>query len=173
MENLYDRLRSLSDKTGMKDLTKLLEGVMSALSSRTIDTPVLAIGSSSTAKVLITNAVLVFVNGKIVLVPASTTAGTEAPLTGTIADGYINMYGIYVDAAGTLSSALGTPTLIANGIGGVIPPPTPLKKTCLGYVTVSTTGAAFTGGTTALSAGTATDLYYNVAGPCDPSAVIL
>lgn len=138
------------------------------LSSRALNGGTIAIGTSSAAKVKITNDILACVNGTMVLVAAAEVAFTAT--THDIADGYTNMYVLVTDSAGTVTVHMGTAAANATGIAGVVPPTIPANTAVIGVVTVSTTGALFDATTTLLSAGTVTDLYYDIVGPWDPKA---
>lgn len=136
--------------------------------SRTFNAAGLTLGSSSKAKIKIANDVLACVNGTMVLVAAAEVAFTAT--THDIADGYINMYVLVTDSAGTVAIRMGTPATTTAGIAGVVPPTIPANTAVIGIVTVSTTGAIFDASTTELDAVTVTDLYYDVVGLWDPNA---
>lgn len=76
----------------------------------------------------------------------------------TITDGNTNKYLLCVDSAGAASIVEGTQAATA---GAVVLPSWPVSKTVVGILQVATSGATFVPGTTALSAGTVTDTYYD------------
>lgn len=95
-------------------------------------------------------------------------AGTGLPaLTGiNVPAGNFNVACYYVDSAGTLTVLGGTP---AATIGAIVWPQTPVKKAMIGFLLI-TYASAFTGGTTPLD--TATTVYINMLGPCDPTVLL-
>lgn len=82
-------------------------------------------------------------------------------LTGfDVSDGYVNKCLLCVDAAGNDQIVAGTEALAAADVVlGTIP----AAYSVVGMLQVASAGAAFTGGTTALSAGTVTDTYFDMA----------
>jgi hypothetical protein len=95
-------------------------------------------------------------------------AGTALPaLTGISAPaGGFNVAMFFVDTAGVLTVAGGTP---AATLGGVVFPQPPDQKALIGFLIITGAGV-FTGGTTALDAGTT--VYISPAGPFDPTVLI-
>lgn len=104
------------------------------------------------------------VGGILVKVAASTAlpalTGISAPAAG------FNVACYFVDSAGTLSVLGGTP---AAALGGVGWPQFPVKKALIGFLIITNAGG-FTGGTTALDAGTT--IYVNQTGPLDPTVLV-
>ena len=96
-------------------------------------------------------------------------AGTAMPaLTGITAPaGGFNVACFFVDSAGTVTVAGGTP---AATLGGVVFPQSPKNKALIGFLIITNAGA-FTGGTTALDGGT-TVYVSPVAGPFDPTVLV-
>jgi hypothetical protein len=96
-------------------------------------------------------------------------AATDMPaLTGlTITQAKFNVICFLVDAAGTVTAAMGSEgTAIAN----VKFPQLPEKKALIGFLLITNAGGTFTGGTTALD--TATTVYVNANGPFDPTILL-
>jgi hypothetical protein len=97
-------------------------------------------------------------------------AGTAMPaLTGINAPaGGFNVAAFFVDSAGVVTAAGGTP---AATLGAVRMPPFPPGKALVGYLIITNAGA-FTGGTTALD--TATTVYVSPigGGALDPSVLV-
>jgi hypothetical protein len=93
------------------------------------------------------------------------TAGTAMPaLTGiNTAAGGFNVACFFVDGAGTVTVAGGTPAATLAGVGW---PQFPVGKALIGFLIITGAGA-FTGGTTALD--TATTVYISPTGPFDPT----
>ncbi len=98
----------------------------------------------------------------------SKAANTDmAALVGTVTNGKFNIYVFYVNAAGTLSSAMGTE---GATLAAVIPPVTPTNAVAIGHVIINPTGTGnFVGGTTPLDDGTVAPgaLYSNYVGSQD------
>jgi hypothetical protein len=137
---------------------KKYTGAVSTGQSALLSSGGLAIGSVSVKAVKVANSPYALVGG--VLVPIT---GAEVALTGiTVADGASNAIGIFVNAAGTLSAVAGTP---AATVAGIVLPQANATRALLGYVIITSTGAAFTGGTTDLNAGTVAAVYLNTVGP--------
>ena len=94
-------------------------------------------------------------------------ASTDMPaLVGTITAAKYNVFCFFVDAAGTVTSAMGTE---GAAIGNVVFPPFPENKALVGFLIV-TYASTFTGGTTPLA--TATTVYVSPLGPFDPSVLL-
>jgi len=88
---------------------------------------------------------------------AMTAAPVQADLTTCI-------YLVCLDSDGALSTVKGTAVLTADLTGGdaVLEwPEVPANKCAIGAVKIANSGGTFTAGTTALSAGTVTDTYYD------------
>jgi hypothetical protein len=96
-------------------------------------------------------------------------AGTAMPaLTGITAPaGGFNVAMFFVDSAGTVTVAGGTPAATLGGVGWPQPPD---GKALVGFLIITNAGA-FTGGTTALDGGTTIYISPN-AGPFDPTALV-
>ena len=97
-------------------------------------------------------------------------AGVMPVLVGTILNGFYNVYCFYVSKAGAFTSLMGTAAATPDLITW---PTTPTGTTMCGFIVVQANGANFVGGTTALDAGTANVVYYNVVGSWEPSTVTL
>lgn len=79
----------------------------------------------------------------------SIAANTDmAALSGTVTNAKFNVFMFYVDAAGTLTSAMGTE---GATLAAVVVPDAPANKATIGFIIVNPTGTGnFVGGTTAL-----------------------
>lgn len=101
------------------------------------------------------------------------TANTDmAALSGTVVNATVNVFAFYVDAAGVLTSAMGT---AAATRAGVILPPIPVNKALIGLLVINPTGTGnFVGNTTPLDDATVVPNaeYINAIGPMDFSVVI-
>ena len=109
------------------------------------------------------------VNGTLVKISSAT---DMAALSGTVTNAKFNVYCFYVDAAGTLTSAMGTE---GSTLGAVKFPQKPVQKAFLGFGIINPTGTGnFVGGTTALDDATVAPnaAYVNVVGDFDPYVLI-
>ncbi len=163
LKNVKQHTGNMSDNRDGSLLNTLLKTYDNALANRALNTPGLAIGSGSKAKVLITNAIACMINGKLVLVASQEVAFTAT--SDDIADGYINVFLVTVNASGTCALEGGQAVLIASGAAAVVLPEVADNKAVIGIVTVSTAAAIFNATTTLLDAGTVTELYYDIVGP--------
>jgi uncharacterized hydantoinase/oxoprolinase family protein len=106
-------------------------------------------------------------------------ASDMSALVGTVADGKTAGWVFYIDSAGTITTSSKTADTTGVDAAAVLATQLlclaiaqPAGKAIIGNLVVSTTGAAFVGGTTDLDAGTATDLYQSYIGPVTvPSAI--
>lgn len=97
-------------------------------------------------------------------------AGTVLPaLVGTVAQNFFNVYVFYIDNAGVITVAMGTP---AATLASVIWPNTPQGKAIVGALTANPTTAPFIGGTTALDAANTNVVYISPVGAFDPSIFV-
>lgn len=125
----------------------LFDKLQRPLSSICLNTPGLAIGSSSKAKVKIANTTYAYIEG---VLAKKTTA--EITISGTITNAYFNVYVLYMDSSGTVTAAAGTQ---ATTLAGVVFPTVPSGSAVIGFVIVNPTGTGdFVGGTTELDDGT-------------------
>ena len=109
------------------------------------------------------------VQGTLVKISANTilTALTSAMV---IADGSIGVFCWYVDSAGTVTVAFGTP---ATTLAAVKFPAKPEGKALVGFALVTCSGGAFTGATSSLgTAGNFTVVFVSPVGAFDPSVLI-
>jgi len=102
----------------------------------------------------------------------SKAANTDmAALSGTVVNATFNVFAFFIDAAGTLTSAMG---VAGASLAAVTFPPVPAGKACMGYVVINPTGTGnFVGGTTPLDDATVAPgaVYVNVTGPFDPTII--
>jgi len=129
------------------------------LGNRVLASAALAIGS--TAANVATGAFTYMIGGQIYS-KGAVAAGTAFTDLTPLVDGNTAMYLLAINAAGTITIINGEPTPIVDGQPSDLRVPAcPLDHAPLGAVKVATVGANFVPGTTALSAGTVTDTYYN------------
>lgn len=127
----------------------LLRALQSLHANQPVAPASLAINGAGNAAAKTTNAAFVLVNGITVKIAA---AQVMPVLTGvSIPNGSKQAVGFCTDVSGNLSLIQGA---VAATIGGVTFPKTPENTVALGYLVIeNASGAAFTGGTTALDAG--------------------
>lgn len=109
------------------------------------------------------------VQGKLVTKAAAT---DMAALVGTVTNAKFNVFCFFVDAAGTLTSVMGTE---GAALANVIFPAIAEGKAMIGFIIVNPTGTGnFVGGTTALDDATVAPnvVYVNLQGPVDPSILL-
>jgi hypothetical protein len=97
-------------------------------------------------------------------------ASTDMPvLVGSVTNARFNVYCFFVDASGTVTSAMGTESAT---LGGVRFPDFPLGRALIGFVIVNPTGTGpFIGGTTPLGDATVVPnaVYISTFGSVDPT----
>jgi len=94
-------------------------------------------------------------------------AGDLSALVGTIADAKAAAWTFYINSAGTVTTSAKTADAATAADAAVLAAAVsvPAGLAVIGILIVSTSGATFVGGTTALDAATATDVYYSFIGP--------
>lgn len=140
------------------------------LGNRCFTKAICAIGSTTTKIKTTTNTVEYCIDG-IMYEKAATDDLFVFTDTTSQADLTTCFYALCLDKDGNGSIVNGTPVLTASITAGTAKatlPEVPATKCIIGAVKVETSGAAFVPGTTALSAGTVTDTYYNLS--CVPVA---
>lgn len=148
-------LTTSHDALSQQSLRDVITALQKVGYNRQMGTMTPAIKAGGSPLVKYTTAFKGVVNG----LPVQSGASGDFPaLSGTVADGYYNVFCFYIDQAGTLSVLMGTAALTLDG---VVFPTTPSGKAMCAFITVYTTGAAFVGNTTALDAGTVTVKYYD------------
>lgn len=137
-----------------------LEKFQITLGNLALNSGALAIKTSSSAVAKTANTVTFIIDGKLY----QKAAGDMPALTGlgAIAAGSFNVVAFTVNAAGTLTAHGGT---AATTLAGVTLPSLPDDEACIGFVIVNAVGATFTGGTTALDAGSHVVTYVNTPFP--------
>jgi hypothetical protein len=169
MDTLSRYLSNLPDGRSAKVLRPLLEGICDRLSSQLLTSGALVIKAGASALVKAGSILYATANGKIVTKAANT---DMAALAGTVAADLFNVFCFFIDAAGTLTTSMGT---AGASLAAVKFPAIPAQKAMVGFVIINPTGTGdFVGGTTALDDATVVPnaLYVNTVGAFDPSALI-
>ena len=174
MQRLSTLLNKFSDIGDGGLLIITLRGVYDRLSSQTIVSAALA-QATTTTKVKV-GAPLIAVASGVPIHIATASADNFWTLSGVVADGKTNAFLLFVDKAGAAQSMIGTD--VTTVVAGQLPttfrfPQLPEGMAMVGYVVVSCSGGAFTGGTSNVAtAGNFTVTFVNTVGAIDPSAVI-
>jgi hypothetical protein len=174
MQKLGYSLAAISDKNDGKVLDFALRGLYDRMSSQAFNSGALAQGNATTK--MKTAAIIHGIAGG-VPVTKPVTDDLWVPTAGHVVNiGKTAVLCLYLDAAGTASSAFGpeAATVSTTGLGGVKFPPMPEKKMMVGFVIISGGVTAWTAGTSTFTTST-TDYYctiVNTVGMFDPTAVI-
>ena len=120
-------------------------------------------------KIAKTGASIVYaiVGGVLVKVAAGT---AMAALSGTVANAAFNVYALFMDASGNVTSAMGT---AGATLWAVVMPPIPTNVVCVGLIVINPTGTgAFVGGTTNLDDATVVPnaAYISLQGTFNPAS---
>lgn len=174
MEKLSYPTGAMADKRDGAAMHSALKGLYDRMSSQAFNSGAIAAAGTAT-KVKTAAAVNGIAGGLPVTLPA--TDNLYVPLVGTtVSAGATNVFCLYVDAAGAVTSAFGreattgTVGLLNNSI---IFPAMPEKKMMIGFVIISAAAAAWTAGTNDFAtAGEYTVTFVNTVGMFDPSAII-
>lgn len=172
MQKLNYLTNAIHDAGDGVTIQNLLRGVYDRMSSQIFNSAAIAAGTTAT-KVKIAAAINYLAGGA----PSSKAITDDFwTLSGVVADGKTNVYCFYIDSAGTASSAMGVEgtTVTAGYLNSAVKfPPMPEKKAMVGFVVVSASGGAFTGGTSNVAtAGNFTVTFVNTVGMFDPTATI-
>ena len=164
-------LTAFRDGAQRQALASVLEPMVDRYATKILRDPGLVIKTAGSAIVKAGNAFHAAVTGKLVTKAANT---DMAALSGTVANAAFNVYCFFIDAAGTLTSAMGT---AGASLAAVKFPPFPESKALIGFIIVNPTGTGnFVGGTTALDDVTVVpNVVYidgNDLGNFDPTVVI-
>lgn len=153
-----------NDDFTKRTMRRILSAMANALSGQMLAPAALVISGAAavTAK---TGAVAVnaTVNGRLLSIPAATVLPV---LAGTVLINTFNIFVFYTNAAGVITSNMGTAGTTLNG---VIWPQTPIGSVIVGALTVNPTTASFIGNTTALDAANTNVVYISPVGAFDPS----
>jgi len=164
---VYQQLLPISEPSDRETLRVLFSAIVDRLSSQTLGNAGLVIkaGGGILAKTGAT-ATSAVANGTLLSIAAAT---DMASLAGTTAQNTFNVYCFFIDAAGALTTLMGT---AGATLALVKFPPIPVGKAMIGFITVNPTTAAFIGGTTALDAANTNVVYVNTQGAFDPTVLI-
>ena len=174
MQKLAEITGAIADKNDGALVRRALQGLYDRMSSQIFASAGIA-QATTTTKVKIGSPVVGIAGG--VPVSLATASGDNLwTLSGVVADGKTNVFCLYLDAAGTATTAMGAEatTVVAGTLNNSIKfPPLPEKKIMVGFVVVSCSGGAFTGGTSNIAtAGNFTVTFVNTVGMFDPTATI-
>jgi hypothetical protein len=162
-------LNTISEVRHRAALQAVLNPIGDRLSTQTLTSAGLVIKAVGGVLVKAGAAFYAMVQGKLVTKAINT---DMAALAGTVANATFNVYAFFIDSAGNLTSAMGT---AATTLAGVVFPPIPQGKACIGFVIINPTGTGnFVGNTTALDDVTVVPnaVYVNTIGAFDPTVLI-
>jgi hypothetical protein len=165
LDTMTRHLAGITDASSRSALRRVLKPLVNQYSSQPLTSAGLVINGAGAAFPKIGAAdFYASVTGILVKIAA----GTAMPaLTGiVITAAFFNVVCFFVDSAGNLTAAAGTQ---AATLGGVLFPQPPDGKALVGFLII-TNAATFTGGTTALDAGTT--VYVSPLGPFDPTVLV-
>jgi hypothetical protein len=167
IETITRFLNTVAASSDRRALQPVLSAIGDRLSSQTLGSAALVIkaGTSALAKTG-ASATSAIAGGVLRSIAAAT---DMAALSGTTAQNKFNVYCFYIDAAGTLTTLMGTE---GATLATVVFPQTPVGKAMIGFITVNPTSAAFIGGTTALDAANTNVVYVNTQGAFDPTVLV-
>lgn len=137
--------------------------------SQIFNTGGLAIKAGASALAKTVNTIQAMVGGTLV----SKAAADMAALAGTVVNATFNVYAFFLDAAGTLTTVMGT---AGATLADVVIPQASATRAMIGYVIINPTGTGnFVGGTTALDDATVVPnaVYVNTVGPVAQAEQIL
>lgn len=161
------RTKSIVFPNSLSEFSNLFDKLQRAVTAQLLNTGALAIGTAK-AKVLIANTIYALIEGALV---KKTTA--EIVLAGTVTNAKFNVYVLSINAAGTVSAAMGTE---AATLGAVAFPTLADGSAMIGFVIVNPTGTGnFVGATTELDDATVAPnaVYVNTPFPILPSLTTL
>jgi len=169
MQKLGELTNAIADKKDGMLLNAMIRGIYARMSSMLLSTGGLAIKAGGGVLVKAGTLCKAVVNGVLVSIAANT---DSAALVGTVVNATFNIFVIFVDQAGTLTTTMGQ---AGATLGAVRFPPIPEKKAMVGFVIINPTGTGdFVGGTIALDDATVVPnaVYVNTVGSFDPTALI-
>lgn len=161
------RTKSINFPNTQTELGTLLDKLQRRECNIVFNSAGLAIKAGSSALAKSVNTITAIVDDVLV----QKAAADMAALSGaTVADGSKNVYVFCVNAAGTLTTLPGT---AATTLAGIVWSTVLDGTAVIGFLLISTTGATFVPGTTALDAGTVTATYVNTPFPFIPGLATL
>lgn len=162
-------VRGVKDAQNSIIMRRLFEPLFDRSSSLVVTTAGLVINGAGTkvAKIGATDCYF-FANG----IPGKLAAAAVMPaLVGTVLNGAFNVFALFVDSAGTVTSAIGT---AGSTYAKVVFPQLSSRKAFLGFIIINPTGTGnFVGGTTNLDDGTVVPnaVFISVLSGFDPACV--
>lgn len=162
-------LNGVPDVTMRRSLQLILNAIADRFSSQTFNSAALVISGTTTKVKTGAADTYALANGTLVKIAAAT---DMAVLAGTVTNAKFNVYCFYVDAAGTLTSQMGTE---GAALANVVLPTVPVGKAQIGFVVINPTGTGnFVGGTTPLGDATVVPnaAYVNTIGPFDQTVLL-
>jgi hypothetical protein len=169
MQKLSYLTSAIADKNDGQILNAALKGVYDRLSCMLLSTGGLAIKAGGGVLIKAGTLCKVLVKGTLVSIAANT---DSSALVGTVTNAKFNVYCVFCDVAGTLTTVMGVE---GATLGAVKFPPIPEGKAMMGFVIINPTGTGnFVGGTTPLDDATVVPnaVYVNTVGSIDPTALI-
>jgi len=165
-ETISRYMNHLHDYRDAEILRPIIEGIADALSCQSMERA--AIAASTGAVTCKIGAVDWYgiAQGKLQKIAAATVLPA---LSGTIAQNTWNAYYFYVDAAGTVTSQMGTAGATK---AAMVPPVRPVGKTLIGAAMFNPTAADFIGGTTLADAANTNIVGLNTMGAIDPTFLL-
>jgi hypothetical protein len=164
--NVANFLAAMGDVRERNALMKVLQNIADRMSCVWFNSSALRIKGGSASPTVQTNAAGAGLVAGVLVTKAS---ATDVPaLSGTVTNAKFNVFAVFIDNGGTLTSVMGTE---GATLATVVFPPIPANKTCIGYVIVNPTGTGnFVGGTTVLDDGTVTPnaVFVNTIAAFDP-----
>lgn len=158
-------LEAISDHRAKFNLARLFYPLFDRESSTALNSAGLVISGTTTLAKIGASDFYALATGVTVKVAAAT---NMAALVGTVVNGTFNTFCFFVDAAGTLTSAMGT---AGATLAAMVYPQFPEGKALIGFIIINPTGTGnFVGGTTGLSDGTVVPntVYINATSGFDP-----
>lgn len=157
-------MASIGDENALRPV---LNAIADRLSSQLLVSGGLAIGTATTTA-KIASTIYATANGTLV----SKATVDLAALSGSVTNARFNVYCWFMDAAGTVTSAMGTE---GTTLALVKFPTPPVNKAMIGFIVVNPTGTGpFVGGTTPLGDVTVVPnvVYVNTVGAFDPTILL-
>jgi len=149
-----------------KALQDTLAPIVAQVNTQALNSAGLVISSTTTKAKIGASDFYATVRGRLLKIAAA----TDMPaLSGTVTNAKFNVFVFYVNASGTVSSAMGAE---AGTLGGVVFPDLPTDQALIGFVIINPTGTGnFVGGTTPLGDLTVVPnaVYISPIGAVDPT----
>ncbi len=162
-------LNGVPDVNMRRNLQLILNALADRYSSQALGSAGLVISGTTTKVKTGAADTYALASGILVKVAAAT---DMAVLSGSVTNAKFNVFCFYVDAAGALTSQMGTE---GANLAAVQIPLVPVGKAQLGFVIINPTGTGnFVGGTTPLGDATVVPnaAYVNTIGPFDPTVLL-